>query len=733
MKYKLLFLLLLVFYIPCFAQRTLKLDDIFQYFKFYPLSAGQYDYRPDGRTYVFADGQSLHLRDVLAPDQDSLLPLDLPGSVKEFDQYTLTADGHILLLRSEAEPIYRHSVRAYYYIHNFKTGATEAVFDSAKQQYSVLSPDGKQLAFVVNNNLYFKNLETSRIQRITKDGLPNAIINGMPDWVYEEEFSPVDGEGMVAVKWSPDCSKIAFLRFDERQVPEFPLTLYNDGPYPKRKTFKYPKVGAPNSIVSAHVYDVNTGTMLDAEVGGKGDQYLPRIIWTPENDLLVMVLNRHQDTLDVLQFKMPESDRGAVRKLSPQLLLREIDPAYIEIEKNNKILFLKNKKNFIWMSEECGSNQLYLYNEKGVKIRPLTYGVHEITKFYGVDEQNNTFYYQTASPTPMDRQIWEGRLDTLIAPRLMTPQAGWHEAEFSPTFEYYLLTRSEINTPPSAALYNRAGEKLRTVTENAHVAAAMAEYRFQPKTFFTIPLSDGTLLNAWMLRPPDFDSTKRYPVLFDVYGGPGSQTVTNEYNGFVGAWHQFLAQKGYIIVSVDNRGTGGRGSAFKKMTHLQLGKYETEDQITAARYLSGMRYIDSSRIGIWGWSFGGYLSTSCVLKGNDVFKMAMAVAPVTNWKWYDSAYTERYMHTMKDNAGGYEQNSPVNFARRLRGGNFLVCHGAADDNVHWQQTVELVNALVAANKQYETYYYPNRNHGIYGENATRHLFTKLTDFILKKL
>jgi dipeptidyl-peptidase-4 len=469
----------------------------------------------------------------------------------------------------------------------------------------------------------------------------------------------------------------------------------------------------------------------------ESSDYVPRLYWTPDNQLVVGRLNRQQDTLELLLAMTGRilRDEDADKNWIPvRPLVRAVDPAYVDLEVSDNLHFLANGQSFIWMSEHSGFSHLYLHGMDGKMQRALTSGDFEVTAFYGLDEKNGKFYYQTATPTPLDRQVWEGSLDG-STPRLMTPLDGTNELAFSPTFEYCVHTHSDANTPSVVTLCNRKGEVLRTFTDNARVRKSREEYGFVKKQFFQIPLpgSSAPVLNAWMLRPANMDSTKKYPVLFDVYGGPNSQTVHNQYDGYVGAWHQLLVQKGYVVVSVDNRGTGARGRDFKKCTQLQLGKLETEDQIAAARYLGSLPWVDAGRIGIWGWSFGGYLSTSCILKGSDVFKMAMAVAPVTNWKWYDTAYTERYMHTTKDNAQGYEENSPVNFAERLRGGNYLICHGIADDNVHWQQTTEMINALIKANKQFDTYYYPNRNHGIYGQNATRHLFTKLTDFVLEKL
>lgn len=717
------------------AQKQITLDDCFLFYKFYPSSGASYQYMKDGLHYVDLNEGKLHLHSVLNEKFDSVLTLKLPPAAAEFDQFEFSEDETLLLLRTASEPVYRHSFLANYFVYNLQSGETTPVHESGKQQYVTLSPEGTQVAFVADNNLFIKDLKSKKTVQITRDGAKNKIINGLPDWVYEEEFSPVDGDGMVATKWSPDGSMLAFIRFDETKVPEFPLTWYEGANYPRRSTFKYPKVGAQNSVVSVHLYDADAGAMKGELMGLETDDYVPRINWTPDNKLIMSRLNRLQDTVELLQ-AVPErliSDPEEPQKWIPtRLLLRETDAAYVELESENKLILLQ-QGGFLWTSERSGFQHIHLFKgTPGETGTDLTPGNIDVTAFYGVDEKNGTFYYQTASPTPLDRQVWEGSLKG-AAPRLMTPGAGTNEVVFSPTFEYYTHTWQDANTPPVVTLRKRSGETLRTLINNSRVVNLRREYGFVDKKFFQIKISDSIVLNASIMQPARMDSTRKYPVLFDNYGGPGSQTVQNSYDGYVGSWHQMLVQKGYVIVSIDNRGTGGRGRDFKKCTQLQLGKYETEDQIAAARYFRAQPWVDAGRIGIWGWSFGGYLSTSCILKGNDVFKMAMAVAPVTNWKWYDSAYTERYMHTMKDNAAGYDENSPVNFASLLRGDNYLICHGTADDNVHWQQTTEMINALVKAGKQFDTYYYPNRNHGIYGDNATRHLFTKLTDFVLEKL
>jgi dipeptidyl-peptidase-4 len=717
------------------AQKQITLDDCFVFYKFYPESGARYKYMKDGLHYIDSEEGKLHLRSVLNEKFDSVLTLKLPPAASEFDQFAFSEDEKLLLLRTQTEPVYRHSVLANYFIYNLKSGETQPVYESGKQQFVTLSPDGSRVAFVVDNNLYIKDLTNKTTTQITRDGEKNKIINGLPDWVYEEEFSPVDGDGMVATKWSPDGTMLAFIRFDESMVPQFPLTWYEGANYPRRTAFKYPKVGAPNSVVSVHLCDAGTGTLKGELMGLETDDYVPRINWTKDNKLVMSRLNRMQDTVELL-LALPErsifDEEEKKRWIPTRLFLRETDAAYVELESDYKLTFLQ-QGGFLWTSERSGFQHIHQFSSvSGDPGKDITPGNFDITAFYGVDDKTGKFYYQTATPTPLDRQVWEGDLKG-SEPRLLTPKQGTNDVVFSPTFEYFTHTWQDANTPPVVTLCKRSGETLRTLVSNSRVVGLRREYGFVDKKFFQITIHDSIVLNACIMQPAHMDSTRKYPVLFDNYGGPGSQTVQNSYDGYIGSWHQMLVQKGYVIVSVDNRGTGGRGRDFKKCTQLQLGKYETEDQISAARYFRAQPWVDPARIGIWGWSFGGYLSTSCILKGNDVFKMAMAVAPVTNWKWYDSAYTERYMHTMKDNAAGYNENSPVNFASLLRGDNYLICHGTADDNVHWQQTTEMINALVKAGKQFDTYYYPNRNHGIYGDNATRHLFTKLTDFVEEKL
>jgi dipeptidyl-peptidase 4 len=727
------------FPLSLFAQKSITLDDCFTFYKFYPQTGDNFQYLKDGRHYAEADHDgNLHIHDVLNAKSDSLILLKLSDKARGFDQFEFSEDETKLLIRAGTEPVYRHSVLANYFVYDFKTGKTEPVFEQGKQQFVSFSPDGTNVDFVFENNLFLKDLKTNTTTQITQDGIKNKVINGLPDWVYEEEFSPVDGGGMVATRWSPDGTMLAFIRFDETAVPEMSLTWYEGGVYPMRSSFKYPKVGQANSTVSVHLYELSTKSMIGKLMGLEVDDYCPRINWTEDNQLIMTRLNRRQDTLDLL-VALPErtiyEQEDQTNWIPTRLLLEETDPAYVDIELDNHLVFLKDKRHFLWMSERSGWQQIYRYEMNPAAaegIVALTKGNFDVTAFYGVDEKNGKFYFQAATPTPLDRQIWEGDLNGGDA-RLLTQPAGTHEAAFSPTFDYFTHVWSNANTPQEVNICDRNNDIIRALNKNERIRKLKQEYGFVQKEFFQFPLADGTFLNGWMMRPAVLDTLKKYPILFDIYGGPGVQTVQNQYDGYIGSWHQMLVQKGYVVVSVDNRGTGARGRDFKKCTQLQLGKLETEDQIAAANFLGSQSWADSSRIGIWGWSFGGYLSTSCILKGADRFKMAMAVAPATNWKWYDSAYTERYMRSTKDNEKGYEENSPINFAKRLRGDNYLICHGMADDNVHWQQAVEMIDALIKANKQFETYYYPNRNHGIDGDNVTMHLFTKLTNFVLEKL
>lgn len=718
----------MAFTIQIFAQtKQITLEDIWQKGTFSPRYVSGFNFLNDGQHYTkqeYNRAKSVHqiikydlksgkkVETVFDGEDLKDFNAELKGT---FGGYRFTADEAKILLPTARESIYRHSSRANYYIYDVASKKLQAVSENGKQSLAAMNSAGNSVAFVRDNNIYIKDLSSGKEQTITEDGKKNEIINGMCDWVYEEEF----GEDR-AFYWSPDGSKIAFMRFDERAVKEFSMEIYKNKDYPELYKFKYPKAGEVNAVVSVHIYDVKSGSTTVVKTGNEADIYFPRIKWAKDNQLIVFRMNRHQNHLELL---LADANSGDTK-----LLLEEKNKYYVDIHDN--MTFLEDGERFIWTSEKSGYNHIYLYNMKGEEVAQLTSGEYDVTSFYGVDEERNSVFYQSAEESPMQRHVYCVKLNGKKKKKL-TKGKGRNSAQFSKTFDYFVNNHSSINSPYEFEVRNTKGKTLRVIEDNAALKKTVKEYGYAKAEFMTIPVKDA-ILNAWMIKPTDFDKNKKYPVLMYVYGGPGSQTVNDSWSGSNFSWYQMMAQKGYIVVSVDNRGTGARGEEFKKMTYKELGKYETIDQINAAKWLANQSYVDGDRIGIWGWSYGGYMSSLCLFKGNDVFKTAIAVAPVTNWKWYDTIYTERYMRTPKENKDGYEKNSPINFADRLKG-NYLLVHGIADDNVHWQNTVEMANALIKANKQFDTYFYPNRNHGIYGGNARIHLYTKMTNFLLEKL
>ena len=637
------------------------------------------------------------------------------GKKLVFDDYVFSSDESKILVSIDFEPIYRYSGKSAYVVIDLKNKKADYLSDG-KQLLADFSPDGNFIAFVEDNNLFYKNLITGKEFQITTDGKTNQIINGSTDWVYEEEFGFT-----TAFYWSPDSKKIAWLRFDESAVKEYSMPTYGEL-YPNEYRFKYPKAGEDNSLVTAWIFDLEKSSSIKVNTGDDKDQYLPRVKWTNSpNALSIIRMNRHQNHLELL---LADPNTGNI-----SLLLEEKNNTYIDI--NDNLLFLNDGKHFIWSSELNGFNQLYLYDIKGNRVRSITGNESDVTAFYGYDDKNQTLYYQAATPTPSDRSLFSIRLSGKGAKQLIN-YPGHNKASFSSNYNYFILTNSTGNSPEIFELYNNKGKKLKVLEDNKELQNILKEYSYSPKEFFSFVTSYGVSLNGWMIKPPNFNPEKKYPVFMTVYGGPGHNTVENSWGGTTHLWHQMLAQKGYIVVSVDNRGTGNRGEAFKKSTYKQLGKLETEDQMATALYLAGLPYVDRDRIGIQGWSYGGYMSSLCITKGSELFKMAIAVAPVTNWRFYDSIYTERFMQTPEENASGYDDNSPINFVTRLKG-KYLLIHGTADDNVHFQNTVEMTDALVKANKQFDLFFYPDKNHGIYGGNTRLHLFTLMTNYILKNL
>ncbi|PWA04101.1 S9 family peptidase [Flavobacterium psychrotolerans] len=632
------------------------------------------------------------------------------------DSYAFSSDEKMILIACNSEQIFRHSFTADYYLYTIATKKLKKLFDFQVQE-PTFSPDGKKIAFAKGNNLYIYDIAADESTQITTDGKKNNIINGITDWVYEEEFSFVR-----AFDWSADSKKIAYIRFDESQVPEFSMTLFNKDLYPTVETFRYPKAGERNSLVSLHIYDVFAATTKEINLGNYDNFYIARMKWTNDaNVLSAQILNRHQDNLDLLFI---DGNSGTAK-----VVLNEKDKAYIDVTDN--LTFLKDNS-FIWTSEKDGFNHIYLYDKAGKLRNQVTKGQWEVTSYYGFDEKTNTVFYQSVENGSINRAVYKIGLDGKNKVLLST-QTGTNAATFSPNFQYYINTFSSATQPTTYALHEaKNGNQLQVIENNEALATKLKGYNLPSKEFFVLKTAKGNELNAWIIKPKDFNASKKYPVLMYQYSGPGSQQVNNEWNSADDYWFMMLAQQGFIVACVDGRGTGFKGADFKKCTQKELGKYELEDQIDAAKALANYPYVDKSRIGIWGWSFGGFMASNCIMKGNDVFKMAIAVAPVTNWRFYDSIYTERYMQTPQENESGYDDNSPINHVNKLKG-KFLLIHGSGDDNVHVQNSMQMMEALIQANKQFDSQIYPDNNHGIYGGNTRIHLYTKMTNFIKENL
>lgn len=702
------------------AQPTITLDDIHTLGTFRMSGVPGFNFLNDGRHYTRLLGNSIIKYDLSTGlPTDTILDtyfLTLPTESRDVSHYTFSDDEKKVMLSSNIESVYRHSTKENNFVYDFQTQTLAPVSGLDKQMHATFSPDGKHVAYVQNNNLYVLDLTNFDPYQITKDGKWNEVINGSCDWVYEEEFSFTK-----AFEWSPDNRYIAYYRFDERDVPMFSMTQFTDSLYPIQTTFKYPKVGMKNAVVSIYIFDTQTKQSKLVDRTSEVDGYIPRIKWTNDPGKLCMFwMNRHQNHLELL---LADATTGKT-----QLLLKEENKYYIDIHDN--LTFLNNGKGFLWTSEMDGYNHIYHYDMKGNLVRQITKGPWEVTSFYGYDEKDNMVYYQANKKNAMEREIYKSTLDGKHNSAIADAD-GTNMASFSTTFDMYVLTHSTINTPPSIRVMDRKGKEVRVLEENNKAKEKQTTYQARPVEFFEFTTSENVKLNGFMVKPYNFDPNKKYPVYMTMYGGPGSQEVIDRWDGDYW-WYQCLAQQGYVVACVDNRGTGGRGEEFKKMTYLNLGHYETLDQIEAAKYLGRQSFVDPERISMFGWSYGGYMSSLCILKGADVFNSAIAVAPVTNWKYYDSIYTERYMRTTAENQEGYEQNSPVNFVDNLTG-NYLLIHGDADDNVHFQNSAMMAEALIKANKQFDTYIYPNRNHGIYGDNARRHLFTKVNSFINENL
>lgn len=710
--------------LPAHAQQE-KLDNhtIWATPAFVSSSAGDLRSMNDGVHYTRLDrnGRSLELNKYDYKDGGkiaTLVPADALPDNKIITGYQFSASETKVLLKTDVEPVYRYSSEANYYVYDLISGKISPLtdFSKGKQRLAEFSPGEEQVAFVRLNNLFIADFSSGTEIQITTDGEVNKIINGYPDWVNEEEFGYAK-----AFHWSPKGTKIAFCRFDESDVREFQMAIYGDL-YPEQYRFKYPKAGEKNSTVQVKIYNLSSSKTMECNLPVREEFYIPRIQWTQDdNKLCIMKMNRHQNHLE---FLLADLTRDHPFGIDLDKIYEETSETYIEI--NDNLTFLSNGTQFLWNSAKTGFNHLYLFAMNGKEQVALTGGNWEVIDFLGLDEENDLVYFTAAEDSPLEKGVYSVRLNGRKKTKL-SDKAGYNDADFSSTFSYFILTHSDANTPPRISLHNRSGKELRVIEQNEKLRSELKKYNLQPKTFFSFTTERGDELNGFMIQPPDFDPTKKYPVLLNVYGGPGSNMVKNSWGGHNYMWHQLMAQEGFLVVSVDPRGTMYRGTAFGHSTYLELGKLETEDMISVAKYLGGQSYVDAARIGIQGWSYGGYLSSLCLTKGADYFNAGVAIAPVTNWRYYDTIYTERFMRTPQENPDGYDENSPINHVKLLKG-KYLLVHGAADDNVHYQNALEMVDALVAADKQFDLFVYPNRNHGIYGGNTRNHLFNMLNNW-----
>ncbi|WP_339882386.1 S9 family peptidase [Polaribacter vadi] len=634
------------------------------------------------------------------------------NDLTSFSSYSFNNDETKIILGTDFKKIFRHSYSGTFYAYD--VASKNLTLIGKDIQEPVFSPDNKKVAYAKDNNIFIKDFSKNALIQVTKDGKKNHIINGITDWVYEEEFAFVR-----AFEWSNNSQYLAFLRFDETDVPTFSMDLVGSENYPDQLVFKYPKAGEKNANVTLQMFTLSNRITKKIALGDY--EYIPRIKWSNNDAILVATtLNRHQNELKLHKV-------NALRT-SSTILLNETDKAYIDITDN--LTFLVDNS-FIWTSEKDGFNHIYHYDFNGNLINQITKGDWEVTNYYGFNDTKKTIYYQSVENGSINRGVYSIDLDGENK-KLLSNKDGQNNAAFSTNLNFFINTYSTSEIPPIYSLYTAEGEMLKVIKDNAELKEDLTAYKMSPKEFSTININ-GNDLNMWMIKPLDFDENKQYPMFMFQYSGPGSQQVGNKWNAANDYWHNMLAQKGMIIVCVDGRGTGLKGADFKKVTQKELGKFEVEDQIAAAKKLAERSYIDKNNIGIWGWSYGGFMSTNCLLKGNDIFSTAIAVAPVTSWRFYDSVYTERYMQTPQENASGYDDNSPINYADKLEG-NYLLVHGTGDDNVHVQNSFRMTNALIDANKQFDQFIVPDRTHSISrGKNMRLNLYTKMTNFVEEHL
>jgi dipeptidyl-peptidase 4 len=707
------------------AQQQISLEDIWAKGTFAPKHARGFNVMKDGQSYADIGSSKDGVASIMQYDMRTgkLIKELVNGNDLKFNNTFLDAGSYAfspgedkILLYSGMEHVYRRSPMASYFVYDLATKKIISLSEQGKQMFPKFSPDGSKVAYVSANNLYILDLVTNAVTPVTRDGEHNKIKNGWADWVYEEEFSRGD-----YFEWSVNSRYLAYIRFDETKVKEYSMDIYKNELYPERYTFKYPKAGEDNSIVSVHIFNTLDNSSVKADIGAETDIYIPRIKFSNDpGKLCIQRMNRLQNKLEYLFADVTNGNTNVI--------LTEESRTYLDI--TDDLTFVGNK-GFITTSEKDGYNHIYYYDLKGRLINQVTSGNWDVTVFSGYDEARNTLYYVSTELSAINRDVYAIQLNGKNKKRL-SQKEGQSDFEFTQGYKYYISSWSDANTPPVYELYSIDGKLLKVLEDNTALRTRMKNYNLVSKQFVTFKNPEGTLLNGYMVRPLNFDSTKKYPVYMYAYNGPGSNLVNNSWSTYDYFWHNLLAQEGYMVVCVDGRGTMGRGREFKHSTYLQLGKLETIDQIEVARQLGALPYVDKTRIGFMGWSYGGYMAGLMITKGSDVIKAAIAVAPVTNWKYYDNIYTERFLRRPSENQSGYEDNSPVNFVKNIKG-KFLLIHGSADDNVHLQNSMELAAEMVKHNIPFDMMIYPNRNHGISGGYTRLHIYSKMLKFVKENI
>jgi dipeptidyl-peptidase-4 len=721
MKYIHTTLFLLVF--NAFFAQEINVEKIWKKYEYRTQGVDGFNSLQDGDRYTQLDDQgNLVLAYISKPNEATSVLIDAKsltygGRPVRIEDYSFDKSERKVLIMTSISPIYRRSYNAVYYLYDLDTKGLESLSEEhSPQTLAEYSPDGTKVSFIHGNDLFVKELASGKVTKLTTDGKRNKVINGTTDWVYEEEFSITK-----AYSWSPDSKYIAFLKFVEKRVKEFGIDMYGEL-YPDRLEYKYPKAGEDNSVVTAHWVAVSKPTKINPINLGKYE-YIPRIQWSNvSNRLLLQTMNRHQDSL---RYHMVDFTAG--KKPIHSILYTDFSNTYVDV--NEALHFMPNGNGFFFTSEKSGYNQLYSLDYSG-KLSSISDGELDLIDSYGVSQDGAHFYFTRSHQFGVSKVLCQINVQTKEV-KILSPFEGWMDASFTQGMKYYVGSYSNGNMPPVFALYKGDGSLVKVMENNSALNTTLSTLNLSKKTYQTV-MVNGTALNVSIIYPSNFKESNKYPVYMNVYGGPGHNEVTNQWDGNDFMFHQLLASKGYIVVSVDPRGTQYRGAAFKKATYLQLGKLEVEDFIGTAKYFQSLSYVDADRVGIMGWSYGGFMASLAMTKGADVFKMGIAVAPVTNWRYYDNIYTERFMRTPQENASGYDDNSPINHVDKLKG-KFLLVHGMADDNVHFQNSADMITALVKANKQFDFFAYPNKNHGIYGGNTRNHLFSMMYDYILKNL